>query len=193
MYYKVGKVKIASFVTYISIHIYIHTLPCLAKTIIPYIGKNEGVLLLSKRRYLLWTPSGPAFTNYTQIILKPSKSFTSQRNWVFQDLSKLSKRRELKERAKTPTVPGQSPRVSSHRPTAHSIIIRIFLFHAPLLSPKHRFPHHSGCRAHRQLQAPFIHLQLGCCNTETRSLSSSLSHGWLTSNFLSPLQKNNYT
>ena len=53
MYYKVGKVKIASFVTYISIHIYIHTLPCLAKTIIPYIGKNEGVLLLSKRRYLL--------------------------------------------------------------------------------------------------------------------------------------------
>ena len=102
---------------YISIHIYIHTLPCLAKTIIPYIGKNEGVLLLSKRRYLQWTPSGPAFTNYTQIILKPSKSFTSQRNWVFQDLSKLSKWRELKERAKTLTVPGQSPRVSSHRPT----------------------------------------------------------------------------
>ena len=161
---------------YIFIHI--HGLPCLAKAIIPYIGRCEGVLVLSKRWYLQWTPSASAFTNYT----------------VFQDLSKLSKWRELKDRAKTLTVPGQSPWVSSHRPTVHSIIIiKTFLFYAPLLSPKHRFPHHSDCHAHRQLQALFIHLQLGCCNTETRSLSSSLSHGWLTSNFLSPLQKNNYT
>lgn len=80
IYCKVRKVKMANFVMYISIHIHIHTLPCLAKTILSYIGKNEGVLLLSKRRYLQWTPSAPAFTNYTLIIQKPSKSFTSQRN-----------------------------------------------------------------------------------------------------------------
>lgn len=186
-------VKIVNFVMYIFIHTHTHILPCLAKTTIPSIGKNEEVLFVVQRRYPQWSTPAPAFTNYTQIILKPSKSFTSQRNWVFQDPSKLSKWRKLKDRDKSLAESRQSPWVRSLHPTVYSIIMKIFLFHAPSLNSKHRFPHHSDCRAHRQLQPPFIHLQLCYCNTETRSLSSSLSHGWLTSNFLSPLQKNNYT
>ena len=89
--------------------------------------------------------------------------------------------RKVKDHDKSLAKRRQNPWVSSHRLGAYSIIIKTSLFHAPLLTPKHRFPPHRDCHAHRQLQPPFIPLQLCYYHKETWLLSSSLSHGWLTS------------